>query len=732
MHIIIKKIWNSDITELTDRLKRIKSSQRSNAKYFVFKCEYILSKNIANDIRAKNEILDRAQGKSVYLLRYDILSNGYILEIITKNGIDTVNDELFLEEIRSYDLREVVERTNGDCFIEAPKNIHFVTPSGKHTTRFLRLTDAIYSYNALDRISFWLQPYLAQSSAVIIDTWSLSSIILRTQQLLGLDIPFDCFHEHIKCNETLALSTLNKLSRRVIDSKPILFLVGISSSGEFFKALPNLIDRSNVDNKFNILSIYGFNNIPNNVDVLSRLNVDMVWFDKDNCQYCKNDERKTTYQIDSKYYYPRKYEEVSVRFSKYLLMDEDKITQSNASVFIHKYGKHEGVLVAHKDDPNDGISPRHHAFYIDVSVLMSNTEFVEELTSIAKNIEIKSGVPEIVILPPHAAADSIAKHLKTMWNDAVFIFDHNLKNFSEQNLLLKQSQHICFVDDVSISGSRIETYLRVLREEIGGDNLNRLKQVSWFPLILRTESNADIDRIKDSLSEHGSHWKNDLFFVYKVILPDWSGDGECPWCNEEAVFDKHIGPLWDEPEWYKERRSLLRNTGRGIKNNPLFVPPFTTPKTLGAGSALGDEGLGEIQVIFLIANGLQILRTQKESPLGKDELLVRYVLSWENNTQDTRSGTFMRFSEPFIQSCFLRTVKLDEWSRNVWMTGKNFLKNKLESGNSNELIGEAILFYLKRGTGDKLDKSTIDKIGTIYNDDAIQLLLSALEPGRPE
>jgi len=728
MRPVIKKIWTSDITELTDRLKRIKSGVRANALYFVFKCSNELTQKITIDERARFEITNRAQGKKAFLLRYETLKNKYLLEEITETAVVSINDSEFINQIRSYDLSEVIDRTNGDCFIDAPINTHFVTPSGKHTIRFLRLTDAIYSYNALDRISFWLQPYVAHSSAVIIDTWSLSSIILRTQQLLDVDIPFDCFHEHVKCNDELALSMLNKISRRILDDKPILVLVGISSSGEFFKALPDLVERSSINNDLNSLSIYGFKNTPDDVNVLSRMDIEIKWFDSDNCPYCGNDDRKNKYQIDSKYYYPRRYEEQPVRFNKYLLMEDDKSTRSSASILIHKYGTNEGVLAVHKDDPNDGVQPRHHAFYIDVRALMKIDEFVYEVTEVANEIQINCGVPDIVILPPHEAARSIAVHLRTLWANTKFIHSHNLKNISDYEVkLFQESSHICFVDDVSITGSRIETYLRVLREGLGGDVLGGLNDVTWFPLIIRSSSQADIDRIKDSLSGHDSHWKNHLLYTYKIILPDWTGENECPWCKEEAVLDKHIGPLWDEPKWYRERRSLLRNTTRGIQKNPLFVFPFSEHKTLGAGSAIGDEGLSEIQVIFLLANGLQILRTTTGHTLGADDLLVRYVLFFENNSQVSNSGTFTRFSEPFIQSCFLRTVKTDEWTRTVWDDGMNFFKGKLESSNSNELIGELLLFYLRRGVKGKFKQSTIDIINGIYYDEASQLLIASLK-----
>lgn len=724
---IIKKIWSDEITELTDRLKRIISSDRANAKYFVFKCSQTLLENIKADDRAVGEIVDRSQGKPAYTLHFHTSSNDYVLHQISKNSIRVIKNNELLEEIRSYDLKEVIDSTNGDCFIDAPDNAHFVTPSGKHTTRFLRLSNALYSYNALDRISFWLQLYVARSSAVIIDTWPLSSIILRALQLLNSNIPFDCFPEHVKSNDIAAVSMLNKFARRIKDDGPVLVLVGISSSGEFFKAMPELFERSNISNSLHQLSIYGFRNTPDNVNLMSRLDIDIVWYEQADCNYCISDDRKTCYQIDSKYYYPRKYEEKPIRFAKHLLQDEDRSNKSKASAFIHKYGKKQGVLLVHKDDPNDGVTPRHHAFYIDVPILLSLDYFIEELNAVTHSIEKKSGMPDIVISPPHDAARLIQSHLRTRWPNTAFLLCHNLRMISKGDLeQFNNAKHICFVDDVFISGSRIEGYLRGLREELGSQSIPGLRVVSWFPLILRPPRDTDVVRIKDSLSGHESHWKNVLYYVHKVILPDWSSAGECPWCEEARVLDRFIGPLWDEPRWYKERNLHLKNVAQGIGVNPIFVEPFSEHKTLGAGSALGDEGLNEMQILFLLANGLQKLRYGSKPSLGKDDLLYRYVLFWETHPEDEKSGTFNRYSEPLIQSCFLRAVKLEEWSRTIWRNDSTILQKKIDAGNCNELIGETILFYLRHGGNWKMTKSNVDKAISIFNDEAVALLMEAV------
>lgn len=733
MRPLIKKIWNSELNELTDRLKRIKSSDRNNAKYFVFKIPNSLSILIKDDSRARSEIIGRTSGKNVYLLKYDQERNEYILEIVLEDGVQTVDSNNLLSEIKQFDLSEVVEQTQGDCIIDAPANAHFVTPSGKHALRFLRLTDAIYSFNALDRISYWLQPYVRDASAVVIDTWSLSSVILMTQQLLGITIPFDCFHQHVSCDKEKAVETLNKLGRRIEGSGPVVALVGISSSGSFFRHLPELMHMSSIANQLTTISIFAFHETPADVNCMARLEIDVKWYEEGSCEYCASEDRRVKYEIDSKYYYPRKHNEEVVRFTKYLLLESDKRTRSDASRFVHTYGTHRGVLLVHKDDPNDGILPRHHAFYLSVERLLELREFGEELISEARQIESDYGVPEVVVMPPHRAARKLEQLVRTFWGASEIILSHSLKSLSgKQVSALQGARHICFLDDVSITGSRIRGYLRELREVFGGANLRSLNNVTWFPLVMRPTSDTGLGKLRDSLSGHGSHWNNNLRYLYKILLPDWSGEGECPWCREEILWDRYIGPIWDPPQWYSARLSALRDKSTGISLSPLLIRPFSTEQSLGAASALGDEGLNEIQVLFLIANGLQTLRSTGDHRLGADDIFLRRVLSWEPTDNDEKSGLFVRFSEPLIQSCFLRAVKIDEWSQDVWAKGKEFINGLIGTRNSDALLGEALLLYLRKGNVSYIGSTIIDRVRDISPDSATDELIDAIRADNAE
>jgi hypothetical protein len=720
--VVIKKVWTPYVPDLIDQFKRIDSGVRNSAPCFVFKVNKFLRANLESDKNAREQIVTRSVGKPVYLLEYDIEPPAkHRLHEIQLNGIVGIEDHKLIEAIRNSDLSEVISKTRGDCIIDAPPNAHFITPSEKHTTRFLRLADALHSYDALDRISYWLQSEMAGASGIIIDTWSLSSIVLRSQQLLGIDVPFDCFRKHIKNDEAEAIRILNELKKRMVGNGPLLCLVSISSSGFFFKKFEELVKKSNIQNAPKVLSIFKFKNAPEDIKALATLDLELEFYNGvQDCIHCNDTKRVKTYEIDPKFYYPREFKEEIIKFDNNLLQDSLK-GKSPSSKFIHKYGKVPGVLRVHKDDPNDGLNPRHHSFYIDVATLLDDDNFKKELCAALEKIRVENIEPTVVVTPPHDAGVLLADIACELLG-AKRVIHHNLQVLSvEERLLITSAKHIIFLDDVLITGSRITEYNRTLRETYKGE-LNSLAKITWFPVIARPSSESVIDDIKDSLSNHS--WKNEFKYLYEIVLPDWIGDRDCPWCAELAVFDREIGSLFAESKWYKERRdSLLHGKKQGISKDPLFLLPNIERATAGSGSKIVDAGSSEMQVIFLFAIGLQRLRHIEKTPLGPG-LLQSYVLAMHGKGL-LRRGTFQRFSEALFQAAFLRTVRCDEWDRDVKSMGVNFLvATHAKKRTLDGIMGEIILFLHRMGYSNSLPKVLENGISQfILEDEAVAALV---------
>jgi hypothetical protein len=709
MAYIIKKIWTPELTEVTDRLKRLNTSALVQSDGVVFKLDKSMLERLDGSARTLAEIRERSYGRPVYSIWYE-RERGYQVGNIGGGVVSEIRDVELVRSIRESDLREIIARSGNGCVLSAPHGTHFITPSGKHTTTFLRLADALYSYDSLDRVSFWLQEHFECIGGVILDVWPLASIVLKTQQLLDKFVPFECFREHIANNATMAEKVLKKLARRMSSKPTILYLVGISSTGTFLRLAKNLHNELGIIHSCRFLSVFGFNNTPPEVPCLVRLESDLEWYDaNEGCKWCKDPSLRSTYRIDPKYYYPRKYQEQSLSVSKKLLCQENDIPTKSYE-FLLKYGETPGVLKFHKDDPND-----------DVANLLGHPRFVKELSAACDNIEKPRGPPGIIICPPHPAGDAIVEELSRRWPNAKKpVRKHSLFDVTERELGdIRNSAHVLVVDDVAITGTRLTQYLRAFREQI--ITSEDTKQITFFPLLLRMDSEAAKRRLMDGFSNHVG--MNIAFTcLYELVIPNWSIRPECPWCDEQRILDLRAPVEFDDPPWASARRAALANHGVGISEEPLMFEPFAKPPTVGQGSPLAPEGTTAKAMLFIVSHVLQLMRSNQKEPLGSDDFLHRFVLFWSGSGKD-KHDLVNRFQEPMIQSAFLRATKPGEWSRTTDEIGMANAATKLEQGQSDALIGELILFLLRRNSSVPVPNKVVQRALRAHKDQTVKALL---------
>jgi hypothetical protein len=215
-------------------------------------------------------------------------------------------------------------------------------------------------------------------------------------------------------------------------------------------------------------------------------------------------------------------------------------------------------------------------------------------------------------------------------------------------------------------------------------------------------------------------WENVLKYLYIIELPNWTGDRECPWCQELKVFSREVDAPFEEPEWFSNRRdNLMHGNKEGISIDPLFLLPNIKRGIAGASSPIVDKGSSEMQVLFLLATGLQKLRNTDDKPLGRG-VLHRYVLSMYN--QDDIQSTFQRYSEAMFQAAFLRTVRNDEWDRHAKTKGVKYLADHARQKSRDIILGESILYLHRAGYSGHLPEG-FKKALMQWNDVAVDALV---------
>ena len=729
--IIIKKISDKLVQSLIARLKRIKIT--SDVESIVFKVDKAIKKHLERDLQDRKQILTRANGVDVYLITLNKNNFSQSLFHINTKPCRCINKKK-LKEIRRADFLDILERFDGEGLHTAGNGMHYQTPSGKHTKAFLRLADVVHSFGQLDRISYWLLEKLNRVEAVLVDNWSLASIILYSQFRLKKEIRFDCLHQHLNSNKEDAFKIVKKLFRDLKKNDYVLLFVSVNTSGEHYAALINMCKKVRPDLRYISASAYqmpynGKDSSHSPDEIFCKLdNKTMLTYTQRDCPYCKNNDNLL--YIDKQYYYPKQNKENSI------LLYAKPQKYSIISPHFELISKIDKGLCVHRDDPNDEKTPRHHAFYVDVVKLVEADSFKKKFIKKWKELRNKHGYPDVIIYPPHTAAKKLLKLIEDQWNGKKkLIAAHRLRdNLCEKNKkYLNSCKHICILDDVVITGGRIKAYVEDIRTELSLGNSSGkllLENLSVLVAVQRTENENKIIELKDSVLSKKHTWNSELYAATKLFLPNWD-EKSCPWCSEAKIWVKaaDLYPFYEPPYFNSRMAALKHHDTCGITSSP--IPKFdpASVQKLGAGSPLGKSGMEEMPLLFKIAILLQIMRFDKDP---KKRLARNFEI---NNALACGEGKsmFNRYSEPLIQACLLRCVKPSEWASDMNTYAIPELIKKLDNKSAHVLLLE-IMFYLKHRLScesaiiDKLEKYFKEYTKDKIHDPALSILNDLRNP----
>lgn len=693
--IIIKKVPDSGVfADLDSRLKKINSN---GVEFIVFKVRADIVDHLKSDLKDREQIIRRAgDGVPVYLLALSPEYDGYHIYLVKNDNCLEIKDEELLGKIRQADFIDVLERSDGECFHIADEGLHYQTPSGMHTKAFLRLADAVHSFGRMDRISYWMLTSIYRADAVLFDNWSLASLVLHSQSVLRKSVKFDCLHQHLNFNAEDAQKVAEGLLGKLEPSSTVLLLVSVNASGGHLRLLLDMCRRIRPDISFESASIYQMpcqkEFVSADITFCELTSPDMLSYEEGSCPFCVDHDEIIS--IDERFYYPKQRKENPVSLpAKYVDIN------SEIRPCLDMLGRIEGGFCVHRDDPNDEENPRHHAFYIDVTKLTGDDIFVAAFKEKLKLIEDERGIPDVIIFPPHEAARNMLEIVSQAWGSRL-IGTHDLLGLTQEDeKALKASKHICILDDVIVTGTRIDQYIRAIRENHKLDT-KVFKFLSVFVAVQRSENESCVKKLKDGALSQKNGWDSALYSVAEIYLPNWEKK-ECPWCKEANIWGE-VSPPFDEPDYYKKRIEALNSShSSGISYNPIIKIDSTSPITLGSSSPMADVGTKEMHVLFVVAVALQRMRFDPE---GKKRL-VRTIV--HNNALDVtntslpcgeETNVFKRFSEPLIQACLLRCAKPSEWSVDMLKHGVPFLISTLEDKSSKNILLLEILLYLKRRT----------------------------------
>jgi hypothetical protein len=586
--------------------------------------------------------------------------------------------ESALRRICAMELHRLVEKAADRCFYQATPRYHFVAPSGRHCSIFFRVGDIVTSRDALERLAFWILPAAANAGAILIDNWSIASVALRALQSQGLDVPFDCLSYHPHQGRRDADVVIGDLVQSLPPNKSLLCLISVASSGRYTEVVQQIAKEFNLqDDRLRFLGLYRLRT-ETSLDALCDLEESPDNYLPTDCAFCRKGSKAVA--LHPELYYWKDIPETLVALRK-------RHFGRAIKEFLIKHHKHLELLSVHQDDR----SGRHHAFHVDVASLLTNSAFQE---TFRLQLQALAPRPEIVVTPqdgvsskmgetaarelaiPHVAIDSL----------------RNLMILREtERERLNITTRLLIVDDVLVSGARIADYNKALRE-----CQRHLEAVHFLVGLARPMSSKIWSGLEIALTTNVP-WKATLSAVEKFFLPDWRKD-KCPWCREFEFLSRLASPESNPPVWLQQRLERLTERERGMRDEPLFLLPEVSRRTLGSGSLAGPEGMGSMATLFSVASALQALRNDDDSHQLNPHFPAYQVFGVRN---------LRNYSEGLLRGLLLRTVLPGEWSETIEVSDlEQFLREAARVQDQDIILGEIIIAAVRRS----IDKSVVSAI----------------------
>lgn len=536
--------------------------------------------------------------------------------------IGGVSTEEF-REIRSTDLSNLLIKASGRCVMRSSSTHHFSLPSGAHTSQFLRLAEAFISIRILDHVAYWVALEMTtvmggltvgSRICIVVDNPSMLGLAGRVDLLAKMGAKLECLPNYPD-NQDQRVTLLDYMDRSVSGMDRTWFLIGVASTGKLRKWIEEWA-RHKESVAVSTMVIYALKEIIG-TDALCR--VDLPGYEHSELGIdCKLCESSSAVPIDSSTYFfsSSPIENISLD-SRFFGIQRP---------FLSKYGAEKGVLRVHYDDPNEKVT-RHHAYYVDVSSLLKNSQFIDEIKFHLKGL---NPIPDLIVGPTHQAAVGIGALATEVLGRPFYPHDTlrlETTSAADQQLIeqARNTSSLLIVDDLLITGSRLNSYNRSLREQ--SKIFHKLKDVTFITMMAVTDSAEALRNITKGLTSKHT-WTAKVCNLYQMPLPYWHSADDCPWCREQKILMQMARKHGELDTPFDERISVLTDIKQGLADACIHVlnGDGDVP-TLGAESPVLPAHSSLLQVLFACASAIQQLRVVNSKSLDPDSFPVSRQLA---------------------------------------------------------------------------------------------------------
>ena len=457
---------------------------------------------------------------------------------------------------------------------------HFILPSGRHSSSFIRFGDALSDAVNISRLIDWVMPYITKETVILGDSGSLMSLLLSIK-LRAKDIGWDIAVRtaaRYPDDEEEFLDSLREVISRTPSSGRILFLISVNSSGRFLRLFKRETTPSN-----NVVAIVNTGAEFEEGAVLSKMHIE-TW-DVNYRGDCKECFSSDTIGID-----PRTYERLP-RLKWKRIPLSNHIASRNREFW--EIVDRTGAVRFHTNaEYPEGIAKvRHHAVYLDMAKLLQDKSF----ESVTIEHLRRRGRPSYVLVPRHQNSELLKKLARKAFPGARIGIRIHAKLRLEL-LSTPQDRPIIVLDDSAIEGRT----LIGLREAIYQALRPHSRKLIAFVVVARTPDERTLNDIAECYRDKNGR---QLYSAFRCLLPTGP---DCPWCQEMEQISRRGASLPKSlHDLVAKRRRMLAGE---LSTPPLLLAEVsqTTPTT--AGSFFGD--LGAAAAFGAACNATQELRSE--------------------------------------------------------------------------------------------------------------------------
>lgn len=592
---------------------------------------------------------------------------------INPAGTDTpfvsrkLGETAILNALRERELACLVERSR--AMLPMIPGSFYRAPSQRLGRAFLRVGNIQFSRHAIDAVCFWLLPHMQDCTAILVDTWSISSIAFDLAGLVGdargtSPLPVEMLSEYQDgSTERMAVTAeaLDRLSAELegsmdgdVDgnSAKVACILSATHSGSLIGVLNDLVEMSDFPLSLSYVAIF---QMGADLGLASLSDIsgtpEFRPLDPD------EEGGRTIVEIDPRSYFPLTHNDVE---------REVRIRHSEkVKAFIETFPE-PGLISLHRDHRTDGPT-RHNAIHIDTEMLARSTPFRARFAEQLRALEPR---PSVVVTPLHTAAREMGQLAATiLGGDApVEHFEHSTLVLDqdgpdrESNLALRRAilglssdEALLVLDDAFITGTRMSAYQGRLRA------MGCKARLHYHVAVARPANLAQWRNAKSMLGWRSpedavAYARNTVDATYELCLPNWQERG-CPWCAELLQYDDLVARGIKLPAFFAARRQrLIAAKDSGLIHDALLQDGFAPPLQLEQGSIFAPPEASQAAVFASVASALQTMRTILEPDLpllGPRRHPLSTVLKATDYLLDT-------FTDSIVRAAFLRASISDE------------------------------------------------------------------------